>query len=148
MKHGYRKIVVMLAFSIVVFVIAGLTMMTPEHTETLTNFYRDNFSNWLVYPKMKLFGMATTVRQGAHMYEYFLLGCGAMLLPGVKKMSLRAIRSWGICVIISNIDQFVKPILAGREYDPIDLVYDAIGYTAATVFIMLILQALHVIKRK
>lgn len=81
------------------------------------------------------------------MYEYFVLGCAAMCLPKAKNIALRSVRAIAVCALISNLDQVIKPFIAGREYDWMDLIYDAIGYGVAVIVCFVVCVFLSLVKR-
>ena len=74
-------------------------------------------------------------RRLAHVAEFFLVGvcvslaCRAWLPQGDRRQRVR----WTLllCVAASLFDQTHKLFVAGREFDPLDLLFDAAGYGTA-----------------
>lgn len=74
-------------------------------------------------------------RRLAHVVEFFLVGvcvslaCRAWLPQGDRRRHMR----WTLflCVAASLFDQTHKLFVAGREFDPLDLLFDAAGYGMA-----------------
>lgn len=74
------------------------------------------------------------MRKLGHIPEYFLLGLSSVI-------ALRKLWKAGIlCVGVSFIDEIVKGILPGREFDFVDMGFDFIGYVIGIVFLMLLLK--------
>lgn len=114
-----------------------LSAQPAELTSQLTAWYKETFPRWIVNPR--IFGHPTTIRHAAHMYEYFLVGAVVgVLFAKSDKRGRRMLMALLICIVISNVDQLSKPYLSGREYDTVDLIYDAMGYVTAILFVNLV----------
>ena len=145
-----RKIILCL-FGLALGVIITFSVMPAGTTSALTVFYRQSFWHWIVYPPISVNHKLITVRQAAHVYEYFFLGiCSGFLIIRKKKRFLTNVFAIAVCIAISNIDQLSKMFLPGREYDPKDLFFDAVGYVVALILVNMIEILYHVIvdKRK
>lgn len=66
------------------------------------------------------------LRKIAHTIEYFALGL-AIRISVKKKWYWCA----GICFVISFVEQMVKYFLPTREFDAVDMIFDAAGYLLA-----------------
>lgn len=80
------------------------------------------------------------MRRLAHIPEYLLLGMSSMY----------ALRRWWkaviLCIGISFIDEIVKGILPGREFDFIDMRFDLMGY-AVGILIMVVILKIYSLRR-
>lgn len=88
---------------------------------------------------LKLFGLSWSegkkywwfesahLRKIAHTIEYFALGLTFRIALRKRK------RHWsaGACFLISFMDQMVKFLLPTREFDAVDMLFDAAGYLMA-----------------
>ena len=111
-----------------------LSAQPQDVTSQLTQWYKDTFPRFIVNPRF--FGYPTLIRESAHIYEFFAVGLlVAILLTNSKRRRQRMLYAFLICATISNLDQLSKPFLSGREYNPKDLIYDAIGYTVAILLV-------------
>lgn len=118
-------------------VVVYLSAQPREITSQLTQWYKDTFPRFIVNPRF--FGYPTLIRESAHIYEYFAVGLlVAILLTNGKHRGRRILYALLICVAISNLDQLSKPFLSGREYNPKDLIYDAMGYITAILVVNLV----------
>lgn len=74
------------------------------------------------------------MRKLAHIPEYFLLGMSSVI----------ALRKWWkagmLCVAVSLLDQIVKWILPGREFDFVDMRFDLIGYVVGILVMAIVLR--------
>lgn len=144
-----KKKIAIILFGLILGLIIVLSVMSAETTGTLTAIYRKNFWHGLVYPEIYINHKLITVRQAAHMYEYFLLGLviGFFTIKK-KKMIVTSMIAFLSCIVISNVDQLSKLIVPGREYDPMDLLFDAMGYTVALILVIAIQIACNIIGNK
>lgn len=113
--------------------ILTLTFQSQSETSSLSFAFRKLL--------LKLFGLSWNegkkywwfesahLRKIAHTIEYFALGLAV-------RIALRKIKWYwcaGICFLISFVDQIVKFFLPTREFDVVDMAYDATGYLFAMV---------------
>ena len=134
-----RRVIILILLLIALGVIVFLSVQSSDVSEKIDAFYMEHFPIWMVFPPVHLFGHPVTMREGAHVYEYFALGIIAMLFFIKKEHRVRqALYAWLSCAIISNLDQFSKIFIPGREYAVTDLIYDALGYTIGISLILLL----------
>lgn len=89
---------------------------------------------------------AASVRQWAHVAEFFVLGIlftgGAVLLhigfrrEGRLRLHVPVLASLAFCVFNSLFDQTHKLFVPGREFDVRDLGFDALGYLTAIALVV------------
>lgn len=87
--------------------------------------------------------MGTNIRRVAHTVEFFFVGLfassAAVCLD--KRMSLTRLRHVPVlvfCAVCSVGDQVHKIFVPGRHFDVVDLGFDAAGYAAAMLLVLLV----------
>ena len=129
-----RRVITTTLLLLVLAAIIFLSVQSSDVSGKIDAFYMKHFPIWMVFPPVSLFGHAVTMREAAHTYEYFALGMIAMVCFVKKeRCPWRALYAWLFCVVTSNVDQFSKLFIPGREYAATDLFYDAVGYTAGVL---------------
>ena len=95
-------------------------------------------------------GLGIGFRQLAHTIEFFTLGAFVATAERMWLCKLRvsshlasAAMPVGICAVYSLFDQIHKLFVPGREFDAIDLGFDAMGYMAACALVFCIASLLH-----
>ena len=145
-QHIFLYMGVFLSLILIIF----LTRQSKADTTSLTHWATHTLPSWMIQPVNpftgKPFGPA---RRIAHVYEYALLGvfvCGSMMTVKRIPFWLRSVLALVICAVCSFFDQVHKIYVPDREFDTVDLYYDAAGYVAAVGIITVI--CLLVTKRK
>ena len=131
MKKYFRWIPLILSLLL----IFGLTFQNGPASKQLTENTQSAISNvvnsqvetnwWNNYILMRKLG---------HIPEYFLLGLSSVIALG------RWWKAGMLCVAVSLLDQIVKWILPGREFDWIDMPFDFIGYVVVILAIAIVLR--------
>lgn len=138
----FKRIFWISLICIVVAIILALTLQGPDETiaesvsaqELLMRIMRclTGDGSWHI--------SAQDMRRLAHVVEYFVLGL--VMCVGLNRIGGSVRRStWisiAVCFTVSLADQFIKQMLPTRHFDAFDLVLDAVGYVAATVFITIV----------
>lgn len=86
--------------------------------------------------------MGTNIRRVAHTVEFFFVGLFASLATvcldkRVSPTRLRCVSVLAFCAVCSVGDQVHKIFVPGRHFDVIDLGFDAAGYVAAMLLVLL-----------
>ena len=86
--------------------------------------------------------MGTNIRRLAHTVEYFFVGLFASLAVVCLDKRVSPTRLWRVsvlafCVVCSVGDQVHKIFVPGRHFDVVDLGFDAAGYIAAMLLVLL-----------
>ena len=86
--------------------------------------------------------MGTNIRRVAHTVEFFFVGLFALLAAvclgkRVSPARLRRVPVLAFCAVCSVGDQVHKIFVPGRHFDVIDLGFDAAGYIAAMLLVLL-----------
>ena len=74
------------------------------------------------------------MRKFAHIPEYFLLGMSSVIALG------KWWKAGMLCVAVSLMDQIVKWISPGREFDWRDMPFDLIGYVIGILVMAIVLR--------
>ncbi len=86
--------------------------------------------------------MGANIRRVAHTVEFFFVGLFASLVAvcldkRVSPTRLRCVSVLAFCAVCSVGDQVHKIFVPGRHFDMIDLGFDAAGYIAAMLLVLL-----------
>ncbi len=86
--------------------------------------------------------MGTNIRRVAHTVEFFFVGLFASLAVVCLDKRVSSTRLWRVsvlafCVVCSVGDQVHKIFVPGRHFDVVDLGFDAAGYIAAMLLVLL-----------
>lgn len=86
--------------------------------------------------------MGANIRRVAHTVEFFFVGLFASLVAvcldkRVSPARLRCVSVLAFCAVCSVGDQVHKIFVPGRHFDMIDLGFDAAGYIAAMLLVLL-----------
>lgn len=86
--------------------------------------------------------MGTNIRRLAHTVEFFFVGPFASLAVVCLDKRVSPTRLWRVsvlafCVVCSVGDQVHKIFVPGRHFDVVDLGFDAAGYIAAMLLVLL-----------
>lgn len=86
--------------------------------------------------------MGTNIRRVAHTVEFFFVGLFASLTVACLDKRVSPTRLWRVsvlafCVVCSVGDQVHKIFVPGRHFDVVDLGFDAAGYIAAMLLVLL-----------
>lgn len=73
------------------------------------------------------------MRKLGHLVEYIPLGLSTCF-------AFRGWRALVFCVVVSFVDQLIKGILPGREFDWIDMPFDFIGYVVGILAMAIVLR--------
>lgn len=73
------------------------------------------------------------MRKIGHLIEYIPLGLSTCF-------AFRGWRELVFCVVVSFVDQLIKGILPGREFDWIDMPFDFIGYVVGILVMAIVLR--------
>lgn len=73
------------------------------------------------------------MRKIGHLIEYIPLGLSTCF-------AFRGWRALVFCVVVSFVDQLIKGILPGREFDWIDMPFDFIGYVVGILVMAIVLR--------
>lgn len=129
-----------------------LTEQTPEDTTQLSSFVAHNLYNLLSFmgitlPLDSLSVLNKVLRRLAHTVEFFVVGffvASVVLLWAKKRIGCVKSRNviLGICVVLSLFDQTHKLFVVGREFDVLDLFFDAAGYLLALLVVFVINHAI------
>lgn len=132
-------------------VIFILTEQTPEETTHLSSSVAyavsDLLSNVGVFLQSDdLLLLSRLLRRLAHTVEFFVVGffvAVTVLLWLKERVGLAKSRNYalGICIGLSLFDQTHKLFVIGREFDVIDLIFDAAGYLSALFLVLAIYKA-------
>lgn len=146
------KRIALLGLTISFFAVFVLTEQTPEDTAHLSSFVTYGISELLSIVGFSLqsddlFVLNKLLRRLAHTIEFFIVGTFAsvtVLLWFKERLELPRCRNiaLGICIALSLFDQTHKLFVVGREFDVIDLIFDAAGYLLALFFIEAVYRAL------
>lgn len=87
--------------------------------------------------------MGANIRRVAHTVEFFFVGLFASLVAvcldkRVSPTRLRCVSVLAFCAVCSVGDQVHKIFVPGRHFDIIDLGFDAAGYIAAMLLVLLV----------
>ena len=96
--------------------------------------------------------MGTNIRRVAHTVEFFFVGlfasatvaCLGECLPCAR---FRYVLALLFCAVCSVGDQVHKIFVPGRHFDMIDLGFDAVGYVAAMLLVLLVSAWVHHVTR-
>lgn len=131
--------------------IFALTAMSPEGTTSMSGAVSDlveastGVTQVVVPPgsepdaRTALMAQVTNVRKWAHAVEFAALGLAAFWMTrswtegsSARGRDLRAaLWAAAACAAYSLLDQTHKLFVPGREFDPTDLPFDALGYASA-----------------
>lgn len=86
--------------------------------------------------------MGANIRRVAHTVEFFFVGLFASLVAvcldkRVSPTRLRCVSVLAFCAVCSVGDQVHKIFVPGRHFDVVDLGFDAAGYIAAMLLVLL-----------
>ena len=86
--------------------------------------------------------MGANIRRVAHTVEFFFVGLFASLTVACLDKRVSPTRLWRVsvlafCVVCSVGDQVHKIFVPGRHFDVVDLGFDAAGYIAAMLLVLL-----------
>lgn len=86
--------------------------------------------------------MGANIRRVAHTVEFFFVGLFASLAAVCLGECLPCARFWYVlallfCAVCSVVDQVHKIFVPGRHFDVVDLGFDAAGYIAAMLLVLL-----------
>ena len=86
--------------------------------------------------------MGANIRRVAHIVEFFFVGLFASLVAvcldkRVSPTRLRCVSVLAFCAVCSVGDQVHKIFVPGRHFDVVDLGFDAAGYIAAMLLVLL-----------
>ena len=115
--------------------IFGLTFQNRAGSKQLTENTQAVIENVVNSPvKTNWWNNYILMRKLGHIPEYFLLGLSSVI----------ALRKWWkagmLCVAVSLMDQIVKWILPGREFDFVDMPFDLIGYLVGILVMAIVLR--------
>lgn len=115
--------------------IFGLTFQNRAGSKQLTENTQAVIENVVNSPaKTNWWNNYILMRKLGHIPEYFLLGLSSVI----------ALRKWWkagmLCVAVSLMDQIVKWILPGREFDFVDMPFDLIGYVVGILVMAIVLR--------
>lgn len=137
-----KKMIYIKRFWLIIFVLAIIAFLTfQSHEETLRLSYGMQYYFKLIIPNAS--GRWTVdmhwFRTLLHVPLYFVLGISAGFCI---KNSWKAI---GICSLVALSDETLKIFLPTREFQAIDLGFDAIGFLMGIVVVLLLRQIKRVI---
>lgn len=97
--------------------------------------------------------MATNIRRVAHTVEFFFVGLfsamtAACLGERILCTRLRCLLVLLFCVVCSVGDQVHKIFVPGRHFDVVDLGFDAAGYIAAMLLVLLVAMLVASVARR
>lgn len=128
-----------------------LTEQTSEETIRLSSSMVYVVSNLLSNVGISLQSydlaiLSKLLRRLAHTVEFFVVGffvAATVLLWLKERVGLAKSRNYalGICIGLSLFDQTHKLFVVGREFDVIDLIFDAAGYLSALFLVLAIYKA-------
>lgn len=142
------KAFVLVGLGISLLIIYLLTEQTPEETTQLSSFVAHG-----IYSALSFIGISLQpdslpflnklLRRLAHTAEFFVVGffvALAVLLWFKRRFGSVKCRNLalGICVGLSLFDQTHKLFVVGREFDVLDLAFDAAGYLLALLVVMML----------
>lgn len=119
---------------LVVLMVLFFTYQNPEQSRDLSEAARSWLGSIGIDVEYK------TLRSNVHILEYFIVGlavCGFCRSRGWKNW-VGLMAGCGIGVV----DECMKTLLPGREFDAVDLVKDWIGVGAAVVLVVMISMAM------
>lgn len=96
--------------------------------------------------------MGANIRRVAHTVEFFFVGLFASLAVVCLDKRVSPTRLWRVsvlafCVVCSVGDQVHKIFVPGRHFDVVDLGFDAAGYIAAMLLVLLVSAWVHHVTR-
>lgn len=96
--------------------------------------------------------MGANIRRVAHTVEFFFVGLFASLVAvcldkRVSPTRLRCVSVLAFCAVCSVGDQVHKIFVPGRHFDVVDLGFDAAGYIAAMLLVLLVSAWVHHVTR-
>ncbi len=119
-----------------------LTTQSREDTLRLSGATREYFKSLIPDSTSRWTYDMHWFRTLMHLPLYFLLGT-------ITYFSLHNIlKSAGICLIISLMDETVKIFLPTREFGTVDVFFDIIGFTVGILVVFLIRNFVKSIKRR
>lgn len=144
-------VLVLIGLVVSLLVIFILTEQTPEETTHLSSFATYAISDLLSIAGIFLQSddlplLSKLLRRLAHTVEFFVVGffvAVTVLLWLKERVGLAKSRNYalGICIGLSLFDQTHKLFVIGREFDVIDLIFDAAGYLSALFLVLAIYKA-------
>ena len=96
--------------------------------------------------------MGANIRRVAHTVEFFFVGLFASLAVVCLDKRVSPTRLWrasvlAFCAVCSVGDQVHKIFVPGRHFDVVDLGFDAAGYIAAMLLVLLVSAWVHHVTR-
>lgn len=96
--------------------------------------------------------MGANIRRVAHTVEFFFVGLFASLAVVCLDKRVSPTRLWCVsvlafCAVCSVGDQVHKIFVPGRHFDVVDLGFDAAGYIAAMLLVLLVSAWVHHVTR-
>lgn len=131
MRKKTAAIFLILALLMVLF----FTLQEPTQSRDLSEAVR----SWL--EKIGIEVEYKSLRSNIHILEYFIVGlavCGSVKSRGWRLWIGAAI---GCCIGV--VDEGIKVLLPGREFDVTDLMRDGIGILLATVIVRVVTKIKH-----
>lgn len=117
------------------FLIFGLTLQSGSASKQLTENTQSAINSMVnSQAETNWWDDYTLMRNLGHVPEYLLLGLSSVM----------AFRKWWkagiLCVAISFLDEIIKGILPGREFDFVDMRFDFAGYVIGIATMLTILE--------
>lgn len=132
---------------LIVCVIFYLTVQSVEQTGRLTNDVRqmviataENRGIAREVTVQKWWSNPDFLRKSAHIAEYLLLGICVMFGVIFNFQECLLIKSVSVCFGISFLDQMIKGMIPGREFDVTDFPLDFLGYTFGALIVLFMIQ--------
>lgn len=139
--EGRKSELIFVIFIIVIYLaIFVLSSQGILETRKMTRVVENSIIAKYLMP-WKVGTLYLSVRQWAHIYEYFFLGVAVqacVLRKNIRKVPVGLL----LLFLFSILDQMHKMIVPGREFDIFDLILDCVGYTFGTVLVVIILLVL------
>jgi len=133
-----RILPVLFVFLIIIF----LTIQSPEDTMSLSGEAREYFKSLIPDSTSRWTYDMHWFRTLMHLPLYFLLG--SIVYSSIHNI----LKSAGICLLISLVDETVKIFLPTREFGTVDVFFDIIGFMAGIMVAFLIRYFAKSIKSK
>ena len=125
-------------------IIFFLSLQNSKDTMAVSHYVQETVKNSIrskpVNPDTSWIYNIAKFRKLAHIPEYFALGNTMMLAIFVDTDRKKYASSLSIisCGLISILDQTIKFLLSGREFDLTDIGFDFIGYLCGTFLVGMI----------
>ena len=137
-----KKIILLIVLIIWIAFIWGNSLMNGASSGRLSGGIAEKIYNILVSMNIniKIETLHMLTRKAAHVSEYFLLGFIVFLnvYQYLKEPKYYLAFSFGLCLLISVIDETIQTFIDGRSGSIVDVGIDSIGFILSVIIMFLI----------